>query len=330
MSAESGWYFVKEGQTVGPVEWAELMAQLPSAGGLETLVYGPGHHDWTKARHVAAIVQALSGSAAPPRPPVKTRVADEIDYEIFGDDMQFVEVTLDPEEVVIAEAGAMMYMTNGIRMKTIFGDASQETGFLGKLMAAGKRMISGESLFLTTFGAESTGREKVAFGAPYPGRIIPMHIDELGGEILCQKSAFLCAARGIQIDIAFQKKIGVGLFGGEGFIMQRIRGDGIAFVHAGGAITRKELAPGETLRLDTGCLVAMQPSVNYDVQLAGGVKTMMFGGEGIFLATLTGPGIVWMQSLPFSRLAGRIAGTFAKGKGEGSILGGVAGMFESR
>jgi uncharacterized protein (TIGR00266 family) len=222
----------------------------------------------------------------------------------------------------------MMYMTRGIQMNTAFGDASKSTGFLGKLASAGKRMITGESLFLTTFGAEGTQREKVAFAAPYPGRIVPMHLDELGGEIHCQKAAFLCAARGIQIGIAFQKKIGAALFGGEGFIMQRITGDGLAFVHAGGTVIRRELSAGETLRLDTGCLVALQPSVNYDIERIGGLKTMMFGGEGIFVATLTGPGTVWLQSLPFSRLAGRIAGTFARGKGEGSVLGSISTMFE--
>ncbi len=332
MTGEAGWYYVKDGQTAGPVSWTELVAVLPSVGGSEAMVYGPDHHDWVRARNVAALAQALSGPATPPQPPTRARVADEIDYEIFGDDMQFVEITLDPEEVVIAEAGAMMYMTAGVRMKTVFGDAAQETGFLGKLVSAGKRMVTGESLFLTTFGAEGVRREKVAFAAPYPGQIIPMAIDELGGEIICQKDAFLCAARGVEIGIAFQKRIGAALFGGEGFIMQRIRGDGLAFVHAGGAISRRELASGETLRLDTGCLVAIQPTVSYDIQRAGGIKTMMFGGEGIFLATLTGPGSVWMQSLPFSRLAGRIAGTFsrAKGKGEGSILGGVANIFESQ
>jgi len=329
MAGESGWFYARDGETVGPLTWGELITQLPSAGGLEALVYGPGSADWTQARHVAAIVHALSTRAAPPRPPSR-RVADEIDYEIIGGDMQYVEVTLDPDEVVVAEAGSMMYMTDGIRMQTVFGDASRETGFLGKLAAAGKRMITGESLFLTTFGAESTGRERVAFAAPYPGQIIPLHIDELGGEIHCQKASFLCAARGTEIGIAFQRRIGVGLFGGEGFIMQRIRGDGIAFVHAGGTITRRDLAAGETLRLDTGCLVALQPTVNYDIQRAGGIKTMMFGGEGIFLATLTGPGTVWLQSLPFSRFAGRIAGVFARGKGEGSLLGGVANIFEGK
>ncbi len=322
MPADNGWFFVRNGETTGPVNLHDLITQLDSANGQNTLVYGPGQNDWTEARHVAALASTLTQHSQPPTPP-KRRVADEIDYEIHGQDMQFVEITLDPNEVVIAEAGAMMYMTDGIRMRTVFGDASKETGFLGKLAAAGKRMITGESLFLTTFGAEGTRREQVAFGAPYPGQIIPMHIDELGGEIICQKDSFLCAARGIEIGIAFQKKIGAALFGGEGFIMQRIKGDGVAFVHAGGAIRKCELDAGQTLRLDTGCLVAIQPTVKYDIQRAGGIKTMMFGGEGIFLATLTGPGTVWMQSLPFSRLAGRIAGQFARGKGEGSILGGV-------
>lgn len=331
MTAQAGWFYAMNGETVGPITWTELLAKLPSAGGLDALVYGPGAVDWTQARHIPAIAQAMSATTAPPRPPSR-RMADEIDYEIIGGDMQYVEVTLDPDEVVVAEAGSMMYMTDGIRMQTVFGDASKETGFLGKLAAAGKRMITGESLFLTTFGAESTKREQVAFAAPYPGQIIPLHIDELGGEIHCQKSAFLCAARGTEIGIAFQKRIGAALFGGEGFIMQRIQGDGIAFVHAGGTITRRELAAGESLRLDTGCLVALQPSVNYDIERAGGIKTMMFGGEGIFLATLTGPGTVWLQSLPFSRLAGRIAGIYSRagGKGEGSILGGVANIFEGK
>ena len=324
MSNESGWYFAKDGKQVGPMSRAELIQQLPGEQGTETLIYGPTTTSWTKARHVASIAAHLRGVSAPPPTPGR-RVADEIDYEIFGDDMQFVEITLDPDEVVVAEAGAMLYMTSGIQMETVFGDPSKQQGLLGKLFDAGKRMITGESLFLTTFGAMGNQREKVAFASPYPGRIIPMDVAELGGEILCQKTAFLCAARGVQIDIAFQKKIGAGLFGGEGFILQRVRGDGFAFVHAGGTIVKRDLAPGENLRVDTGCLVAFQPTVDYDIARAGGIKTALFGGEGIFLAKLTGPGAVWLQSLPFSRLAGRIAGTFsaARGKGEGSLLGGI-------
>ncbi len=327
MSSDTGWYYAKDGKQVGPMSREALIQEIASVTGFDTLVYGPTTGDWTQARHVASLVGDLRGGAMPPPTPKRT-VADEIDYEIFGDDMQFVEVTLDPGEVVVAEAGAMMYMGQGIEMQTVFGDPSKEQGVLGKLFDAGKRMVTGESLFLTTFGAAGNQRERVAFASPYPGKIIPLHVDELGGEVLCQKSAFLCAARGVQIDIAFQKRIGVGLFGGEGFILQRIRGDGIAFVHAGGTIVKKQLEAGERLRLDTGCLVAFQPSVNYDITSAGGIKTSLFGGEGIFLANLTGPGTVWLQSLPFSRLAGRIVGTFKTGKGEGTVLGGLGNLFE--
>jgi uncharacterized protein (TIGR00266 family) len=235
------------------------------------------------------------------------RKADEIDYEIYGSEMQFCEITLDPNEMVIAEAGGMMYMSNGIKMETVFGDPSQQSqGFWGKVMSAGKRLMTGESLFMTTFTAASNRREIVAFAAPYPGKIIPLHLDRLGGEIICQKDSFLCGARGIQISIAFQKKVFVGLFGGEGFIMQKLQGDGIAMVHAGGTLFEKDLAPGETIKVDTGCIVALMPSVNYDIGFVGGFKNTLFGGEGLFLATLTGPGKVWLQSLPFSRLAGRV------------------------
>jgi uncharacterized protein (TIGR00266 family) len=323
MSTETGWYHAKNGESVGPMSLDELVGRLPSIDGPETLIFGPTTPEWTPAKHVAPIMERLRGAGGPPPAP-KRGVADEIDYEIFGDDMQFVEITLDPNEVVVAEAGALLYMTSGIQMETVFGDPSKQTGMLGKLFDAGKRMVTGESLFLTTFGAIGDRREQVSFAAPYPGKIIPMHLDVMGGEVLCQKQSFLCAARGVTIDIAFQKKIGVGLFGGEGFILQRIRGDGLAFVHAGGTIVKRELAAGENLRVDTGCLVAFQPSVKYDITRAGGVKSMLFGGEGLFLASMTGPGCVWLQSLPFSRLAGRIAGNFsaAKGKGEGSLLGG--------
>jgi uncharacterized protein (TIGR00266 family) len=254
-------------------------------------------------------------------------VADEIDYEIRGDDMQFVEVTLDPGEMVIAEAGAMMFMTPGIAMQTVFGDPSKKgSGFWDKVVSAGKRVLTGESLFMTTFSnSRSQGREVVAFGAPYAGKILPLHLDELGGEIICQKDAFLCGARGVEVSIAFQKKIGVGLFGGEGFILQRLRGDGIALVHASGAMMHRTLGPGETLKLDTGCLMAMGPSVQYDIQFVGGIKNTLFGGEGLFLATVTGPGPVWLQSLPFSRLAGRMMAAARVGgsKEEGSLLGGL-------
>ncbi len=330
MAGDAGWYYGRDGKTEGPMSREDLVRALPSVAGPNTMVWGPGVSEWTEARHVVALGTGEAHRAAPPKPP-QGRRADEIDYELFGDDMQFVEVTLDPGEVVVAEAGAMMYMSSGIEMQTVFGDPSKEQGFLGKLFDAGKRMVTGESLFLTTFGAAGQAREQVAFAAPYPGKIIPMHLDELGGELICQKDAFLCAARGVQIGIAFQKKILAGLFGGEGFILQRLTGDGIAFVHAGGTIHRRELGADETLRLDTGCLVALQPSVDYDIQMTGGFKNTIFGGEGLFLATLRGPGTVWLQSLPFTRLAGRIlANVGRRGKGEGSVLGGLSNIFESR
>jgi uncharacterized protein (TIGR00266 family) len=256
--------------------------------------------------------------------------SDIIDYEIFGEEMQFAEVTLDPGEMVIAEAGSMMYMTAGMKMETVFGDPSkQQQGFFDKVLSAGKRMLTGESLFMTTFSNIANKREVVAFASPYPGKILPFHLDQLGGELICQKDSFLCGARGIQVSIAFQKKIGTALFGGEGFIMQRLTGDGIALIHAGGTLLEKVLAPGETIRLDTGCLVALQPSVNYDIGFVGGFKNTLFGGEGLFLATLTGPGKVWLQSLPFSRLAGRVlahAGPRGKSSDEGSVLGGLGNV----
>ena len=261
----------------------------------------------------------------------RNRAADAIDYEIFGNEAQYVEILLDPGEQTIAEAGALMFMDNGIDMQTVLGDPSRpDKGLLGKALSAGKRMMTGESLFMTTFTNVSARAAKVAFGSPYPGRMIPLHLDQLGGEIICQKDAFLCGARGIVVDIAFQKKIGAGLFGGEGFIMQRLRGDGIAIVHAGGTMMYRELAAGEQLRVDTGCLMAMGPTVNYDVQFVGGLKNAFFGGEGLFLASLVGPGPVWLQSLPFSRLAGRVAssmpGIGGRDKGEGSLLGGIGDM----
>jgi uncharacterized protein (TIGR00266 family) len=293
--------------------------------------------DWTPLRDVDRFRPHIGAAAPPPLPagrvaPGRQR-AHEIDYRIEGEDLQFVEIELDPGESVVAEAGALMYMTAGIQMETIFGDGSgenQSKGLMGALLGAGKRILTGESLFMTVFTAQGGRKEKVAFAAPYPGRILAMDLKKQGGELVCQKDSFLCAAKGISIGIAFQKKIGVGLFGGEGFIMQRLQGDGLAFVHAGGMLTEIQLAPGETLRVDTGCLVALQPSVSYDVQFVGGVKTAFFGGEGLFFATLSGPGHVWLQSLPLSRLADRIAkaipGIGRGRKGEGSVLDHLGGL----
>ncbi len=257
----------------------------------------------------------------------------EIEYKIFGDDMQFVEVELDPQEATVAEAGGMMYMDDGIEMETIFGDGSQaQTGIMGALMGAGKRLLTGESLFMTVFQNRSGQKRRVAFGAPYPGKIIAIHLAEIGGELITQKDSFLAAAKGVSIGIAFQKRLGVGLFGGEGFIMQRLQGDGWAFVHAGGTLQERTLAPGEIIRVDTGCIVGFQPSVNYEIQYVGKIKSALFGGEGLFFATLTGPGRVWLQSLPLSRLANRIIaavpGKLRGGREEGSILGGLGGLLD--
>ncbi len=256
---------------------------------------------------------------------------------IHGNEMQFVEVELDPGEAAVAEAGSLMYMTNGIQMETIFGDGSKRPGgVLDAFWGAGRRILTGESLFMTVFTNTGTGRHRVSFGAPYPGKIIPMDLQSLGGHLVCQKDSFLCAARGVSIGIAFQRKIGVGLFGGEGFIMQKLEGDGLCFVHAGGTIHHLELAPGESLRVDTGCLVALQPSVTYDIQFVGKVKTALFGGEGIFFATLTGPGKVWLQSLPLSRMADRIYKAAPQSgfrKEEGSVLdrlGGLGDLIDGR
>lgn len=257
----------------------------------------------------------------------------EIDYAIHGDDMQFVEVELDPQEAMVAEAGGMMYMEDGIEMQTIFGDGrAQQTGFLGKLLGAGQRLLTGESLFMTVFQNQSGTKRKMAFGAPYPGKIVPLHLAEIGGQVICQKDSFLCAAKGVSVGIALQRKLGVGLFGGEGFIMQRLEGDGWTFIHAGGTLMARDLAPGERLRVDTGCVVAYTRTVSFDIQFVGGIKTALFGGEGVFFATLTGPGRVWLQSLPLSRLADRIYAaapqTGGGGRGEGSILGPLGNLLD--
>ena len=257
----------------------------------------------------------------------------EIEYKIYGDDMQFVEVELDPNEATVAEAGGMMYMDDGIEMETVFGDGSQQqSGIMGALMGAGKRLLTGESLFMTVFHNRSGQKRKVAFGAPYPGKIIAIHLSEVGGELVAQKDSFLAAAKGVSIGIAFQRKLGVGLFGGEGFIMQRLLGDGWAFVHAGGTLQERTLAPGELIRVDTGCIVALQPSVNYEIEYVGKIKSALFGGEGLFFATLRGPGKIWLQSLPLSRLANRIVSAVpGLGRGsreEGSILGKIGGLID--
>lgn len=254
-----------------------------------------------------------------------------IDYRIVGEEMQFVEVELDPGETAVAEAGSFMMMDDGIQMETIFGDGSQQQGgLLNKLFSAGKRMLVGESLFMTAYTNVGVGKRRVSFASPYPGKIIPLDLMRLGGRVICQKDAFLCAAKGVAIGIEFQKKLGTGLFGGEGFIMEKLEGDGMAFVHAGGHVLQRELRPGELLKIDTGCIVAFTASVNYDIQFVGGIKNTLFGGEGVFFATLQGPGTVWIQTLPISRLASRILsyGTSSRRKEEGSILGGLGNLLD--
>jgi uncharacterized protein (TIGR00266 family) len=254
----------------------------------------------------------------------------EIDFEIIGSEMQCVEIELDPQETVIAEPGAFMYMDGGIEMTTIFGDGSKQNGgLLDKLFGAGKRLLTGESMFMTAYTHTTYGKAKVAFASPYPGKIIPIDLSEYGGKIICQKDAFLCAAKGVAVGIEFQRKLGTGLFGGEGFIMQKLEGDGMAFCHAGGHIIKKTVQPGETLRVDTGCIVAYTKDIDYDIKYVGGVKNMIFGGEGVFFATLSGPGEVWLQTLPISRLASRVL-SYSRGarKEEGSILGGLGNLLD--
>jgi len=333
--SDSMWYVAVDGQTVGPMSEPELVDALQAGTyGPNTQVYCEGVTDWAPAHTVAD----LTAHVAPPPPPTQRRggTADQVDFDIHGEEMQFVEVELDPGESVVAEAGSMMYMGEGIEMETTFGDGSaQQSTMIDKLVGAGKRLLTGESLFMTIFTQRGSGKSRAAFASPYPGKIIPADLSLHGGALICQKDAFLCAAKGVSVSIAFQKRIGTALFGGEGFIMQKLEGDGLAFMHAGGTIIERELGAGERLRVDTGCLVALETPVTYDIEFVGGVKSAIFGGEGFFFARLEGPGKVWLQSLPFSRLAGRIwqaaPQTGGTTKGEGSILGkmgGIGGIFD--
>jgi uncharacterized protein (TIGR00266 family) len=334
MSDEKIWHVAIKGKQLGPYSESEILEMIGS-GMLDrkSHVFKPGMTDWVAITDQGEFAGAFSTISAPPPPPRDLGSVHEIDFEVHGQEMQFVEITLDPGEACVAEAGAFMYMDPGIQMETIFGDASAESdtgGFVGKLMGAGKRVLTGESLFMTLFGNAAQERQNVAFASPYPGGILPVDLRAHGGQLICQKDAFLCAAKGISVGIAFQKRLGAGLFGGEGFILQKLEGDGLAFIHAGGTVVKRELAAGETLRLDTGCLVAFESQVSYDIQMVSGVKTALFGGEGLFYATLSGPGKIWIQSLPFSRLASRVYAaapqTGGTRKGEGSILGGLGDL----
>lgn len=324
----SQWYLSYDGKQEGPYDHKQASERAQA---------NPNGYGWREGlgewKPINQIPELQGGASTSPPPPVRVGAADEIDYEVKGTEMQFVEVELDPGESAVAEAGSMMYKDNDIVMNTIFGDGSHQAesgGFMDKLLGAGKRLITGESLFITVFTHQGSGKAKVAFAAPYPGNILPIHLPQVNGTLICQKDSFLCAAKGVQIGIFFQKKILTGLFGGEGFIMQKLEGDGLCFVHAGGTLVERQLKQGETLHVDTGCIVAFEQTVDFDIQRVGGVKSMIFGGEGIVFARLRGPGHVWMQSLPFSRLAGRmLAAAPQRGgsKGEGSILGGLGDIF---
>jgi uncharacterized protein (TIGR00266 family) len=331
------WFLSYDGRQMGPLDHAAAIAQ--AAKDRNGHCWRQGFAEWMP---ISACAE-LRGESAPgsmpvpvPAPPPSSggQRSDVIDYRIYGEDMQFVEIELDPGESAVAEAGSMMYKDSVVNMETVFGDGSKSSGggFMDKLVGAGKRLITGESLFTTMFShAGGSGKAKVAFAAPYPGTIVPMTLSNYGGRIICQKDSFLCAARGVSIGLFFQKKIMTALFGGEGFIMQKLEGDGLVFVHAGGTIVERELAAGERIDVDTGCVVAMTSTVNFEVKPVGGVKSMLFGGEGVFLATMTGPGKVWIQSLPFSRLAGRMWSAMPHrggSAGEGSVLGGIGRVLD--
>jgi uncharacterized protein (TIGR00266 family) len=323
------WYLNYDGTNIGPMDTETALAKAKENPNGHA--WRQGFAEWKPIKAIPELAEQQTMAAIPP--PIRTG-ADEIDYKIFGAEMQFVEIELDPGESVVAEAGAMMYKEPVVRMETIFGDGSASGamgGFMDKLLGAGKRLLTGESLFMTVFTHTGQGKAKAAFGAPYPGNIIPIQLKEVGGRLICQKDSFLCAAKGVSIGIFFQRKILTGLFGGEGFIMQKLDGDGMIFMHAGGTIVERQLAPGEVLHVDTGCVVAFESTVGFDIEQAGSIRTALFGGEGLFLAVLKGPGRIWLQSLPFSRLAGRMLQSAPQrggSKGEGSILGVLGGILD--
>lgn len=325
------WYLSYNGQQEGPYD------HVTAAGKVRANPNGHAWRDgmaaWLPMAAITELSASSAGALAPPPPSASGAGSDEIDYKIFGEDMQFVEIELDPGESCVSEAGAMMYKDSTIAMETVFGDGSAQASqgsFAQKLLGAGKRLITGESLFTTVFTHTGSGKAHAAFAAPYPGTILPLSLKDYQGRLICQKESFLCAAKGVSIGIFFQKKVMTALFGGEGFIMQKLEGDGMVFVHAGGTVIQRDLKAGEVLHVDTGCVVAMTQDTGFDIEKVGGVKSMIFGGEGVFFAKLTGPGHVWIQSLPFSRLAGRVFAAAPQGggvnKGEGSVLGGLGGI----
>ncbi len=330
------WYLSFDGNQQGPMDLSQAIAQVRQNP--NGFAWRDGFTEWQPITSIAELNLAPEAPVPAPPQPVAASVAgaDEIDFKIFGAEMQFVEVELDPGESAVAEAGAMMYKDSTIEMQTVFGDGSTPSGdggggFMEKLLGAGKRLLTGEGLFMTVFTHTGRNKAHVAFGAPYPGNIIPVPLPGVDGCLICQKDSFLCAAKGVSIGIHMQKKILTGLFGGEGFIMQKLEGDGMVFVHAGGTVVERRLKPDEVLDVDTGCIVALEKSVNFDIRQAGNIKTSLFGGEGLFFATLHGPGRIWLQSLPFSRLAGRMlqaAPQKGGSRGEGSLLGSLGGLID--
>ena len=323
------WYLDVAGKPQGPYSEVQIREGIKQKKiTADMLLFGPGMAKWEPVGWHSLFCReaGVQKKRTIPKATFHQReLVHDIDFAIYGDDMQYVEIELDPREAAIAEAGAMIYMDHPVNMETVFGYGEQ-SGVVDSLIGAGKRLLSGESLFMTVFTNDGMKKHRVAFAAPYPGKILPLNLVEFGGEIVCQKDAFLCAAKGVSIDIAFQKRLGIGLFGGEGFIMQNLKGDGLAFLHAGGTIHNVELSAGESLKVDTGCLVALEKSVHFDIQYVGGIKSAVFGGEGFFFATVTGPGNVWLQSMPFSRLASKLNSALPRkaggsgAKGEGSRL----------
>jgi len=324
------WYLSYDGNTSGPMDQSLAAAQARSNP--DGYAWREGFAEWLPIRKLSELASPAREVPSPPPSGAKPQRADEIDYRIMGAEMQFVEIELDPGESAIAEAGAMMYKDHSVELQTIFGDgAGVGSGLMEKLLGAGKRLLTGEGLFMTVFTHNGQNKAHVAFGAPYPGNIIPVPLNEVGGTLICQKDSFLCAAKGVSIGIYFQRKILTGLFGGEGFIMQKLDGDGLVFLHAGGTVIDRTLAAGEVLHVDTGCIVALESSVQFDIRQVGGIKSALFGGEGLFFAILQGPGRIWLQSLPFSRLAGRMlqaAPQRGGSKGEGSLLGSLGNLLD--
>jgi len=323
----SAWYLSYNGKQLGPFEDAVAISRARE--NQNGFAWRDGMENWLPIPQVPELKSAGGATTAAP-PPVSRLVADVIDFKICGSEMQFVEIELDPGETVIAEAGSMMYKSPSVSMQSLLGDGSaQSAGLVDKLIGAGKRLLTGEGLFMTAFTHTGQGKAHVAFAAPFAGNIIPVSLSSIGGALVCQKDSFLCAAKGVAIGIFFQRRILTGLFGGEGFIMQKLEGDGLAFMHAGGTVVERYLEPGETLHVDTGCVVGFQPSVDFKLEQAGGIKTALFGGEGLFVASLRGPGAIWLQSLPFSRLAGRMLQASVGGREEGSALGALGSIFKA-